>query len=1188
MTRQGSVGNDVEPERLERLLGLLSETPMTASRAVDLLPPVFGPTAAAASSLQRRLWFLEQLHPANGTYHVPLALRLRGALDVDALRDALARVVARHEILRTSLTAADGTPLQTIHSSVPASLPLLDVDGEAVAGYRASIAAMMTEDFDLAAVPLWRAALLRASADDHCLAFVFHHAVMDGRSRDVFCTELADAYRAVRQGRSEPTASRLQFAEFVAWQHVLDASGLLEDDIDYWTRALRGAPAGLDLGGDGLHATAQSMRGGTVHTQVDDGVVQRLERIIAAADATTFTVGLAAWAAWLRQRTGVGDLVITVPSAGRTLPQFEHLLGPVVNTLALRIDVDRATSFVELARDVRRLSLQAQQHQHAPLERVLDRLRPGRRTVAAPLAQVAFSREPALPRPEFPGLTCEVLHIDHAGVKTDLALALSRVDRRWDLSLEYSADVFSPRAAALALEDFTDFLAELTAAPDGPLPARSRTRAAGAVRIPLTPVQARVWLDQQRSPETPLYNVAVAIDIAGAVDVAAVRRAFARLVAEADALRLSFSFDTGTPYQRVSDRITGSVDEVDLSNQTADERSAWLTREATTPFRMEGPLFRAALVKTAQNAWTWLFVQHHLITDGWSTRLLIERMADLYDEECGSARTDPQFGSFVTHARAHLAVPDYDEWWNDRFSDVDAPRFFGTLPQKWSTEVTRTRVRFEPELLGAFRTTAETAARSSKTQAAFTVCGAALVALLHRMTGRETIAFGMPFHNRRSAQDRDVVGLLMNVLPIAVSCQSTDTFATLFERINVELRATLRRSQSLPPPSVRERACDVLLNVQATTLDELFGHQATIEWVHTGHERESLTLQFHDLSDGRTGFDIQTHDDVFGAEERQQIVDRLMRMVRACAHDPATRIGDVALIDGDASARAMALSAGPAIPEAFAEPAIARILRMARTLPAVTALVAGDETLTYAELDRRIHAIAGAVLARGIVRDDVIAVRLDRGSEFVCAILGVLAAGAAYLPVDMRWPAGRIEQCLTDAAARLTIVPAGEAKSDDEVAIDALLAGPSAAAPARRAPADLAYVIYTSGSTGAPKGVEVVDRGLANYTAYAAVAFELTEGDRVLQFASLAFDTAVEEIFPTLASGATLVLRDEAMIASPDLFVRRLHDLRISVPESADVCTGTCWRARDFPAAFASSLSAARRCAAMPSSSGET
>ena len=456
MSVEGS-GRDA---RIERLVPLLALDGIDAATVRSLLPSPFDGTRAAASAVQQRLWFINQLRTPTAAYHLPLVLRLTGALDVRALSTALTNLAARHEILRTTLVPQGGVAVQQIWPASAIDVPIVPVhahdDDSIVAAYRAEAARLACEPFDLTLPYPWRFALLRAAPTDHCLVFVFHHANFDGWSIDVLLADVAREYAAALGGRLvDAAALPLQYAEFAAWQHVREAAGALDADIAYWIQQLAGLPAALDLGGDRPAGSEPSYRGGVVHREIEPDLMGRLAGIAADHDATRFTAGLAAWAAWLHERTGQDDIVVATVTAGRTRAEFEPLVGAFVNTVAIRLNVGGGVSFGGLARQARQATAAAVRHQHAPLERLLERLRPERRVdgvlaggVAAeaarmPIGQAAFVQPLERKLAPMPGLRITRLLVDAPGAKTDLSLSLDGRSGRWMAALEYSADRFS-------------------------------------------------------------------------------------------------------------------------------------------------------------------------------------------------------------------------------------------------------------------------------------------------------------------------------------------------------------------------------------------------------------------------------------------------------------------------------------------------------------------------------------------------------------------------------------------------------------------------------------------------------------------------------------------------------------------------------------------------------------------------
>ncbi len=336
---------------------------------------------------------------------MPLALRLSGALDADALQTALSAIVERHEILRTNFESVDGRPRQVVRPPASVPVPVTDLshlDG-AIAIERAleAVAEAAARSFDLGPRPLVRARLFRLDDTTHYLLVTFHHIVADGWSLGVFLRELTALYQGPwRPGTSAPRrpglartlpALPVQYADFAAWQQAWLARGGGDADIAFWRRQLAGAPPALELPLDHPRPAAQSFRGEACHRVVDAAVTRRLRALGRAEQATLFMTLVSAFAAVLSRLSGQDDVCVGVPVAGRGRAETEHLIGAFLNTVVLRTRLDPAATFHDLVGRVRAATLEAFAHDALPFERVVEALVPERDLSRTPLFQVVFN-----------------------------------------------------------------------------------------------------------------------------------------------------------------------------------------------------------------------------------------------------------------------------------------------------------------------------------------------------------------------------------------------------------------------------------------------------------------------------------------------------------------------------------------------------------------------------------------------------------------------------------------------------------------------------------------------------------------------------------------------------------------------------------------------------------------------------
>ncbi|HET7459775.1 MAG TPA: amino acid adenylation domain-containing protein, partial [Longimicrobium sp.] len=422
----------------------------TAARAESgEIAPVDRGAAIPLSFAQQRLWFLEQLGGTGAAYHIPMRLRLHGELDRGALVRALDRIVARHEVLRTTFPAADGEPAQRIASAGGSGFRLLEHDLHARPDAEDELRRLTRHEasapFDLERGPLVRGRLVRMAADDHALLLTMHHIVSDGWSAGVLRRELGALYAAFARGEADPLRPLpVQYADYAAWHRRWVGGAVLQAQAEYWTRTLAGAPELLELPADRPRPPRQDFAGALVEVELDEALTAALKSLSRRHDATPFMTLLAGWATVLARLAGQGDVVVGTPSANRARPEVEELIGFFVNTLPVRVDLSDGPTVAELLRRVKARALEAQRNQDIPFEQVVERVRPARSLAYTPLFQVLFAWQNA-PGGDLalPGLAVAGAHVAAADTaKFDLSLALWEEGGRIVGAVEYATALF--------------------------------------------------------------------------------------------------------------------------------------------------------------------------------------------------------------------------------------------------------------------------------------------------------------------------------------------------------------------------------------------------------------------------------------------------------------------------------------------------------------------------------------------------------------------------------------------------------------------------------------------------------------------------------------------------------------------------------------------------------------------------
>ena len=440
-------------------------------RAAPALPPIVAgarPAVIPLSYAQERLWFLDRLEPGQAVYNVPRAWRLVGALDVAALQGAVAAIVARHEVLRTTFAEGEGLPRQVIGAGARWRLARVDLSGldapvrEAAA--QRLVRTVATAPFDLTRGPLVRGQVVRLDATTHVLVLCLHHAISDGWSLDVLVGELTTQYAAGGGAALPPLA--LQYADYALWQRAHLQGPAYATALAWWRAQLAGVPALLALPTDHPRPALQVHRGGRQQWTLPAALPAALQTLGQREGATLFMVLLAAVQLVLSKYTGCDDLLVGSPVAGRPRRELEPLIGFFVNTLMLRGDLSGDPRVREVLRRVRATTLDAFEHQEVPFEQLVAELQPERSLSHAPFVQVLVVLGEPAGVPRWPGVTVTPLAVDTATTKFDLVIGMTPAAGGLQLTLTYSAALFEPATIGRWGAHLTRVLTEMVAAPD--------------------------------------------------------------------------------------------------------------------------------------------------------------------------------------------------------------------------------------------------------------------------------------------------------------------------------------------------------------------------------------------------------------------------------------------------------------------------------------------------------------------------------------------------------------------------------------------------------------------------------------------------------------------------------------------------------------------------------------------------
>ncbi len=423
------------------------------------------------SFAQERLWLLEQLDPGTATYNVCGGVLLRGEIELGRLAGTFARIVRRHETLRTTFAQGAQGPQQVTARHLDLPLPLVDLGrlapGARQAEARRQASVVARQPFDLSRGPLLRVVVLRLEVDprmraEHLVILNLHHIISDGWSVGVLAAELGALYA----GR-ELAHPAVQYADFAVWQRRWFAEGdVLSADLDYWRRRLDGVPAVLELPADRPRPPVISYRGGAVPVRLSAERIEALDELGRRRGATRFMTLLAAFQTLLGRYAGRHDVAVGCPIAGRTRVEIEPLIGFFVNTLVLRGDLSGDPPFAALLNQVRESALDAWTHQNLPFERLVEALRPTRSLVYSPLFQIVFAlQNTPQQKLRLPGIEARPTAVETGITRFDLELLLSADAEGVSGQLRYCRDLFDDTTVRRLRDHLERLLAAVTQDP---------------------------------------------------------------------------------------------------------------------------------------------------------------------------------------------------------------------------------------------------------------------------------------------------------------------------------------------------------------------------------------------------------------------------------------------------------------------------------------------------------------------------------------------------------------------------------------------------------------------------------------------------------------------------------------------------------------------------------------------------
>lgn len=689
------------------------------------------------------------------------------------------------------------------------------------------------------------------------------------------------------------------------------------------------------------------------------------------------------------------------------------------------------------------------------------------------------------------------------------------------------------------------------------IPARQKSEPA-----PLSYAQQRVWFLDQFAPGSPVYNICFAQRVTGELNISAFEASLNEIVRRHEILRTTFAVEGGQPVQKVSAAQASRLPVVDLRGLGNVEREAHLRRiaaeEARRPFDLRRDrLLRAILVRLDAQENAMLLTMHHIASDGWSVGVFMRELERLYaayayGRNAGLEALPIQYADYAQWERQWLqgeALEAQLSYWKEQLADLPPALQLpvqGPRPAELNFKGAMVACTIAKEVeQGLKEITRE------KGSTLFMALLAAFQILLHRYTGESRIPTGTPMANRRWPQTESLIGFFANTLVLCTDLSGNPTYNQALERVRqVTLGAFAH--QDLPfEKLVQELHPERNLN-QTPLFQVMFALQNANPHVP---EFAGLKLRHLELGGTTAKFDLtmtmieephrlisllEYNTDLLTSGMATRMLDHFQTLLAAAVAHPEQRITDLPLLT---EAERRQLIDGWVNPQGDYPPDLCLhhlFEAQARRTPDAVALNFADQSLSYEMLDRRANRLANHLRALGAGPESLIGILMERSHDLVVGLLGILKAGAAYVPLDPAYPMQRLAFILKDARVQLLLTEAHLLEQVPEQGLQVIavngewerIAQAGDANPAAGVrPGNLAYVIYTSGSTGQPKGVQVSHGSVVNFLASMTWRPGLTQPDVLLSVTTICFDIAALEIYLPLSVGARVVIASRQVAA---------------------------------------------------------
>ncbi len=1145
------------------IIELLSQATQDSSESSSI--PVADRSAQLPLSFQQhRLWALDQLQPNLTAYNMPLAVRLKGAIDTGAMRESFDLLTQRHEILSACYADEEGVPFHVLQALEKSCLQLEDVSTESAAGMDDTVQQLALQEasqsFDLTKAPLIRARLIKLADNDHLLLVTTHHIVADGWSMDILLKEFTTIYASLSAGLPPQLAELpIQYIDFSSWQRQWLESDEAKQQLAYWNKKLKQPPKLSAFPTDRPRPEQQTFAGDIHSFTINASLTEKIKQLANQQNASLFMTLLTAYQLLLARYSGQDDICVAIPHAGRDRQGTADLLGFFINVMCLRSDLSGNCRVTELIQRVRESALECFNHSDIPQEMILDQLKIERHPAYPPLAQVGFTLQNTLSSTntdpqQFGNLTLQAVSTESHTAKYEMILFATEREGGLDMLIEYKTDLYDKTTIEQLSRHFVLLLEKMVANPQQYIDTINLLEGDelyAALNLcpdqveeiwPLTATIKDIYLAQVINPDTKMNSLGQSIQFNCNIDTQLMKDTIQSLIDHTQTLRTSFVPCTAAygdvAYMAVYQQrdIQFTVNDLSDRNLPDDAMREHIDDIIYCTYDIHSnKLYRFELIKRAPQQWVLVLITNHTLFDGTTLSSCLKQIMDNYLARC---RQQPEqfienrFDKYVELSRQQFDTAGSLAFWREQFSTVEPLSYAAPLSTKTAGQFGSRHFQIDSAHLQSISDYCQQHNLSVPRyfKALFGI-------LIHKYCRSEADFQLRDTLAGRPKGHEETTGCYHRLVPFIFKHALFDKSATLQDLFD----HTISYVQEIKAYSQISLIAQRQLAAQEP-LGFIYNYYAFDNLVDFDDQQVELKVRGPIEVDNQVQliiekigpqlyahFHFPTH-----AFDELNFLERLNSLSQQVLAG-AEKIGDLLLTLPDerdallTQVRQTDIQYSTSSVKALIEQQIERT-------PEHIAVIAGDQQLSYDELNQRANQLAHYLITQQQVgSDSSVGICLSAGIDFMVALLATVKTGATYIPMDANYPRERLAYMLSDSGARVLLtesclqdrLPEHAATIYVDQGEQSIWPGITNN-PTNNPDADIKlddplYMIYTSGSTGRPKGAVVKQRGELNLLQWYTREFAFESHDRALIISAIGFDLTQKNLFAPLTAGAAVV-----------------------------------------------------------------